>query len=101
MATRKKMIPFVVVGDPDLKTTERAIDILIEEGADLIELGVPFSDALADGPVIQAASERAAQKVSLSQVFTFAEGCLKKHSSFPFVLFTYFNPVFKMGLEAF
>ena len=94
-------IPFVVVGDPDLETTEKAVQILIEEGADLIELGVPFSDALADGPVIQAASERASQHTTLSQVLAFSTRIRKQHAGFPFVLFTYYNPIFKMGVEAF
>jgi len=98
---KKAFIPFVVVGYPDLATSKQSVEILIEEGADLIELGVPFSDPVADGPVIQAASEQASQNVSLGDVFTFAEEILKKHPGFPFVLFTYYNPVFKMGIEEF
>jgi tryptophan synthase alpha chain len=94
-------IPFVVVGDPNLQKTEAAIDILIEEGADLIELGVPFSDASADGPVIQHASERAALTITLANVFEFATKLQKKHPGFPFVLFTYYNPILKMGIESF
>jgi tryptophan synthase alpha chain len=94
-------IPFVVVGDPNLARTEEAIDILIEEGADLIELGVPFSDASADGPVIQTASERAALTVSLSNVFEFSAKLKTKYPGFPFILFTYYNPILKMGLENF
>ncbi|MBC7396338.1 MAG: tryptophan synthase subunit alpha [Bdellovibrionales bacterium] len=94
-------IPFIVVGDPDLETSGRAVDILIEEGADLIELGVPFSDAFADGPVIQAASERAAQKTSLQAVLHFATEMGLKHPQYPFVVFTYYNPIFKMGLREF
>ncbi len=96
-----KFIPFLVVGDPDLDTSIKVVEILIEEGADMIELGVPFSDAMADGPVIQSASERAAQSITLENVFQFAETILKKHHGFPFVLFTYYNPIFKMGIEAF
>ena len=94
-------IPFVVVGDPDLARTEAAIDVLIEEGADLIELGVPFSDAMADGPVIQTASERAARTTTLTDVLEFAKKMLVKHPKFPFVLFTYYNPILKMGPEKF
>ena len=94
-------IPFIVVGDPHLEASEKAVDILIEEGADIIELGVPFSDALADGPVIQQASERAATKTSLTDVLGFVQKVLKKHPGFPFVLFTYYNPIFKMGVESF
>jgi tryptophan synthase alpha chain len=94
-------IPFVVVGDPDLESSERAVEILIEEGADIIELGVPFSDAMADGPVIQVASERASKTVSMHHVLEFAKKILKKHPGFPFVLFTYYNPVLRMGIESF
>ena len=94
-------IPFIVVGDPNLETSARAVEILIEEGADLIELGVPFSDALADGPVIQTASERASKNTSLHDVFHFAEEILAKHPGFPFLLFTYLNPIMKMGIENF
>ena len=97
-ASMAKFIPFLVVGDPNLEISREVIEILIDEGADAIELGVPFSDALADGPVIQAASERAATRVSLKQVLEFAESVLKKHPRFPFVLFTYYNPILKMGL---
>jgi tryptophan synthase alpha chain len=98
---RVAFIPFVVVGDPNLAQTEAAIEILIEEGADLIELGVPFSDASADGPVIQTASERAALTTSLVDVLAFAKKILTKHPKFPFVLFTYYNPILRMGAEKF
>ena len=98
---RPAFIPFLVVGDPDLSTSAKAIDILIEEGADCIELGVPFSDAMADGPVIQFASEKAARHTSLNQVLGFVTGVLQKHPGFPFVLFTYLNPILKMGIETF
>jgi len=100
-AGEASFIPFVVVGDPDLGITEKAVEILIEEGADLIELGVPFSDALADGPVIQAASERASTKVSMNDVFEFAKKIRSRHKDYPFVLFTYYNPIFKMGIREF
>lgn len=96
-----KFIPFIVAGHPTLEASTEAIEILIAEGADLIELGVPFSDALADGPVIQAASEKAAQSVALGDVFALAERALARHPGFPLVLFTYYNPIFRMGLEAF
>lgn len=98
---RAAFIPFVVVGDPNLEVSEQAVEILIEAGADLIELGVPFSDALADGPVIQAASERASKTTSLTDVFSFAAKIHLKHPQFPFVLFTYYNPIYKMGIPEF
>jgi tryptophan synthase alpha chain len=101
MKKKPAFIPFLVVGDPDLGATARAVDLLIEAGADWIELGVPFSDAMADGPVIQFASERAAERVTLADVLKFAHEMGAKHPGFPFVLFTYYNPILRFGLERF
>jgi tryptophan synthase alpha chain len=99
---RAAFIPFVVAGDPSLQVTERMIDALVEEGADLLEIGVPFSDALADGPVIQAASERASKVVSsMPQVLEFVARVHQKHPETPLILFTYYNPIFNLGVEAF
>jgi tryptophan synthase alpha chain len=95
-------IPFIVAGFPSLSATDQMIDVLVEEGADLLELGVPFSDALADGPVIQEASEKASKILpSIDQVIEFAAKVRKRHPSLPIILFTYFNPIFKMGVETF
>ena len=67
---RAALIPFIVAGDPDLKTTEELVLKMAEAGADIIELGVPFSDPLADGPTIQAASQRALQNgINLKEIF--------------------------------
>lgn len=97
---RAALIPFVVAGDPDLKTTEALVLKMAEAGADIIELGVPFSDPLADGPTIQAASQRALQNgVNLKDIFHLAEGL--KGINTPLVLMTYFNPVFYYGLKEF
>jgi tryptophan synthase alpha chain len=97
---RAALIPFVVAGDPDLKTTEALVLKMAEAGADIIELGVPFSDPLADGPTIQAASQRALQNgVDLKDLFRLAEGL--KGMNTPLVLMTYFNPVFHYGLKGF
>lgn len=98
---KKAFIPFIVVGHPDLAASKNAVDALIAEGADLIELGVPFSDPVADGPVIQAASEQASHTTSLNDVLNFAKEALSRHPGFPFVLFTYYNPIFKMGVAEF
>jgi tryptophan synthase alpha chain len=99
---RAAFIPFLVAGYPSLEATEKMIDILVEEGADLLELGVPFSDALADGPVIQAASEHASRSISsIDQVIDFAAEITRRHPKLPIILFTYFNPIFKLGLESF
>ena len=97
---RAAFIPFIVAGDPDLKTTEALVLKMAECGADIIELGVPFSDPLADGPTIQTASQRALKNgVNLKEIFRMAERL--KGISTPLVLMTYFNPVFQYGLKSF
>jgi len=94
------LIPFIMAGDPDLKTTEALAVRMAEGGADIIELGVPYSDPLADGPTIQAASQRALQNgVNLKSIFSLARK-LQGIAS-PLVLMTYFNPIFRYGLQAF
>lgn len=99
---RAAFVPFLVAGYPDLQATDKMIDILVEEGADLLELGVPFSDALADGPVIQMASEQASRTISsIEQVIDFAASVKRRHPGLPIVLFTYFNPIFKLGIDNF
>ena len=97
---RAALIPFVVAGDPDLKTTESLILKTAECGADIIELGVPFSDPLADGPTIQKASQRALKNgVNLKGIFRMAERL--KGIPTPLILMTYFNPVFQYGVKNF
>jgi len=94
------LIPFVVAGDPDLESTEALVNRMAESGADIIELGVPYSDPLADGPTIQAASQRALQNaVNLESIFTLTKK-LKARTP-PLILMTYFNPIFQHGLKAF
>ncbi|MEB3309680.1 MAG: tryptophan synthase subunit alpha [Snowella sp.] len=95
------LIPFLTAGDPDLATTAKALRILDQAGADLIELGVPYSDPLADGPVIQAAATRALQKeVKLEDVLGIVKEA-KAEIKAPIILFTYYNPIFYRGVEAF
>ncbi|HUL31850.1 MAG TPA: tryptophan synthase subunit alpha [Thermodesulfobacteriota bacterium] len=97
---RAALIPFVVAGDPDLKTTEALVANMAVCGADIVELGVPFSDPLADGPTIQTASQRALRNgVNLEGILRMAERL--KGISTPLVLMTYFNPVFQYGLDSF
>lgn len=92
---RKAFIPYLTAGDPDLETTGRLLLALAEAGADLIELGVPFSDPMADGPVIQRASERALKhEIGVAEVLRVAER-FRARSDVPVVLFTYFNPLLK------
>ena len=94
------LIPFVVAGHPDLETTEALVLRMAASGADIIELGVPFSDPLADGPTIQIASQRALQKrVNLGDIFTLAKKL--KGITPPLVIMSYFNPIFQYGLKAF
>lgn len=94
------LIPFVVAGDPDLATTETLVEQMGEAGADIIELGVPFSDPLADGPTIQAASLRALKGgTHLKAVLALARNL--KGRSVPVVIMTYYNPVYRYGLQAF
>jgi tryptophan synthase alpha chain len=97
---RAAFMPFIVAGDPDLKTTEVLVLKMGECGADIIELGVPFSDPLADGPTIQASSQRALKNgVNLKEIFCMVERL--KGISTPVALMTYFNPVFQHGLKSF
>lgn len=98
---KKALIPFITAGDPNLSVTEKLIYTLEGAGADIIELGVPFSDPMADGPVIQAASERALKKkVTLKQILSLVSKVRKK-SKVPILLMGYYNPVFVMGPEVF
>lgn len=95
------LIPFLTAGDPDLETTVKALELLDRAGADLIELGVPYSDPLADGPVIQAAATRALkQGVKLGDVLAVVETVGKKITA-PIVLFSYYNPIYYQGVHSF
>ena len=97
----KAFIPYVMCGDPSLEKTGEMVLLLEEAGADAIELGVPFSDPLADGPVIQAAAARAlAAGVSLRTAIDFV-GKIRQKTALPLVLMTYYNPVFKYGVSSF
>lgn len=95
------LIPFITAGDPDLETTAQALKTLDAQGADLIELGVPYSDPLADGPVIQAAATRALERqVKLDDVLDVVTRVSPELSA-PIVLFTYYNPILNRGIETF
>ena len=97
----KAFIPYVMAGDPDLQRTKEVVAILEECGADIIELGVPFSDPLSDGPTIQKAAQRAlGEGVTLRKVIEFV-GDLRKSTQTPIVLMTYYNPIFRYGEERF
>ena len=96
------LIAYLTAGDPDLGTTRDIALAAIDNGADVIELGVPFSDPLADGPVIQRASERAvARGVRLSDVLGVASELRKARPQCGIVMFSYLNPVVRMGMKPF
>jgi len=99
---RPGIVAYLTAGDPDLKTTREIALAAIDNGADVIELGVPFSDPLADGPVIQRASERAvARGTRLVDVLALAKELRAARPSAGLVLFSYLNPVVRMGMKAF
>ncbi len=101
-AGRKALIPFITAGDPDPALTVSLMHGLVAGGADIIELGVPFSDPMADGPTIQRASERAlAQGMSLRKVLEMVRAFRRDDAATPVVLMGYANPVEAMGAEAF
>ncbi len=96
------LVAYVTCGDPDLATTRDIVLAAIEAGADVIELGVPFSDPVADGPVIQRASERALKHgTSLAHVLTLASEIRERAQSTGLIVFSYLNPILRMGLEKF
>ena len=99
-AGRKALVPFVTAGDPSRDSTVAVMHALVAAGADLIELGVPFSDPMADGPVIQRSSERALERgVGTSQVFDFVREFRKLDADTPVVLMGYLNPVEIRGAD--
>jgi len=99
---RKALIPFVTAGDPDPALTVSIMHALVDAGADIIELGVPFSDPMADGPTIQRASERALAKgVTLRKVLAMSAEFRQTDKRTPVVLMGYANPIEAMGLDAF
>src|SRR6202167_5031902 len=95
------LVAYLTAGDPTLAATEKFVLALADAGADVIELGVPFSDPVADGPVIQRASERALRSgTTLAGVLSLVK-LLRAKTDVPLVLFSYFNPLLQMGLEKF
>ncbi|WP_036250995.1 tryptophan synthase subunit alpha [Methylobacter sp. BBA5.1] len=101
-AGRKALIPFITAGDPHPEFTVPMMHAMVKAGADIIELGVPFSDPMADGPVIQRASERAlAHKMSLRKTLMLALEFRKTDQQTPLVLMGYLNPIEAMGYENF
>lgn len=98
---KKAFIPYVTAGDPDIKTTKKIVSALAEAGADIIELGIPFSDPMADGPTIQKAIQRSlASGCTVRKVLGMARE-LRRSVQVPFVFMTYYNIVFNYGLARF
>src|SRR5204862_2209260 len=96
---RRGFIPFITAGDPDLETTQELIVELARIGSTLIELGIPFTDPMADGPVIQRASERALRHAfGLADVLRMVSAA-REHTDVPIILFSYFNPLLQFGVE--
>jgi len=101
-ATRKGLITFIMGGDPDLAASERLLMGLPEAGADLIEIGMPFSDPMADGPSIQAAGLRAIKAgMTLRGILALVTRFRAKHPATPVILMGYYNPVYHYGVDAF
>lgn len=99
---RKALVPYIVAGDPNLDSTLPLMHAMVEQGADIIELGVPFSDPMAEGPVIQLAHERALEhNTRLRDVLAIVAEFRQSDSDTPVVLMGYANPVERMGYEAF
>jgi len=97
----KAFIPYIMAGDPSLEKTKETVLLLEQCGADIVELGVPFSDPLADGPTIQRAAERALKNnVTIRKVIELVRD-IRSSTQIPLILMTYFNPVFKFGSERF
>ncbi len=100
-ARGKAFIPFITVGDPDIETTEKLVYALEEAGSDLIELGIPFSDPTAEGPVIMGASERALQNsICTDDVFDLVQR-IRKNTDIPLAFMTYANVIFSYSIERF
>lgn len=94
------LMPFITMGDPDLDVTIEIILQLEKSGADMLELGVPYSDPLADGPVIQRAAERALQnRITILDCIEAGGRAREAGAKLPFVLFTYFNPLLQIGID--
>ena len=97
----KPLICFVTAGDPDLETTAKIVPALYDAGVDIVELGIPFSDPMADGPVIQAAGFRALQKGATVDGVLQCVMTIRKTCEIPLVIMTYYNPILHYGIERF
>ena len=102
LGDKKAFIPYLTAGDPKLESTQKFLFALAKGGSSIIELGIPFSDPMADGPTIQKAMDRALKEVSsLDQVFNLVKNSREKGLNTPILLFSYLNPILQYGIEAF
>src|SRR6266852_9205062 len=99
--SRLGLIAYVTCGDPDVETTIDIARALERAGADALELGIPFSDPIADGPVIQAAAHRALQRGTTTPDVLAIARAVREKSGIPLIAFSYFNPVLRYGVERF
>ena len=98
----KKLVTFVTGGDPDIDTSENILSAIISSGADIIEIGMPFSDPMADGPTIQLSSNRAIkQNIDLDKIFLICKNIRKKNDNIPIILIGYYNVIFSYGINRF
>ena len=101
MRNEKALIVFITAGDPDVAQTEKILESLADNGADCIEIGMPFSDPIADGPVIQRSAARAlTHNINSDDIFNIVQRFREKHTT-PIVLMGYFNPIARYGLRRF
>ncbi len=97
----KALIPFIMAGDPDVPRSTEVVLALAEAGSDIVELGIPFSEPIADGPVVQRAGERALRKGAYLPAILDMVRQVRRHSGVPLLLFSYLNPILRYGLERF
>ena len=99
---KKKLVSFVTGGDPNQSTSKEILESIIQNGVDIIEIGMPFSDPMADGPTIQLSSNRAIKEgVNLDTIFDICENLRKKHKDIPIILMGYYNTIYNYGITEF
>ena len=99
---KKKLVTFITGGDPNFETSKKIIKTIAENGVDIIEIGMPFSDPMADGPTIQLSSSRAIkQGINLDHIFSICKDLRNINSAIPIILMGYYNVIFHYGVEKF
>ena len=97
---KKKLVTFVTGGDPDQTTSQKILDTIINSGADIIEIGMPFSDPMADGPTIQLSSNRAIKNgTNLNSIFIICQNIRKNNDVIPIILMGYYNVILNYGIK--